>query len=493
MSSENSKGGILTNSMWLTGVKFMTMFITIIITKILSEELSLLEYGTYSQGNLIKTTAVSLSILGLSDGVNFFFNRSSDHETQKKYMNTVFGIQLMVGLVCSIVIFGGQNLLTSYFQNKELIPIYIWLMFSPMLENFIHMYQVLVVSIGKAKVLAARNMIMSLMRLFTAILATKIFHDITIIFMVLFLTDALQVLYFAFLWKKHEFWINPIKINFKLVREVFAYCLPLAVYILTSALTRDMDKMIVSRYATTEEFAIFTNSAKVLPFDILTVSMATVMIPVVTRFVVNEKHLEAQDLYRNYLQFAYTTTWIIAGGAVVCSYDLMHLLYDEKYVAGLSIFIVYVLVDMARFANVGIILRAKGRSMTLMVCSFVSLFANFVLNIVFINWFGIIGPAISTLIVTAGMNLFLLYSGAKIIHSNVIALLNVKNMLILVAELLLCAVPTLAVRQLICKYIPSLPPEIRFFVTFAVFGIPLLLINYKKMLKLMRNINRCKG
>ena len=176
MTSNKIKSGILSDSVWLTFVKLVTALISIIITKILSEKLSLIEYGTYSQGNLIVVTVTSLSILGLSDGANYFFNRSRDEETQKTYIDSVFGIQLVAGVICSIAIFGGQRLWTAYFDNDALSPIYIWLMFSPMLSNYIAMYQVLFVSIGKAKVIAARNFILSVMKLLIVIAAVYFFE-----------------------------------------------------------------------------------------------------------------------------------------------------------------------------------------------------------------------------------------------------------------------------------------------------------------------------
>lgn len=493
MTSNKIKSGILSDSVWLTFVKLVTALISIIITKILSEKLSLIEYGTYSQGNLIVVTVTSLSILGLSDGANYFFNRSRDEETQKTYIDSVFGIQLVAGVICSIAIFGGQRLWTAYFDNDALSPIYIWLMFSPMLSNYIAMYQVLFVSIGKAKVIAARNFILSVMKLLIVIAAVYFFEDIVVIFALLLLTDAIQTLYFAIFWRYKKFWINPFKINAHVAKEIFAYCIPLAIYILTNTLTRDLDKLVVSKFTSTEEFAIFTNCAKVLPFDMFSASIATVMIPTVTRYIGGKKYEEAQQLYRNYLCLAYTTTWIIAAGAVFCASDLMKLLYDEKYLSGLWVFVIYIFVDMIRFANVAVILRAKGKSMTLMLCSFAALLANLILNITFVQWFGVIGPAISTLFVTLGMNIFLLMKGADILQCKLRNLLDIKDMSILFLQLLVCVIPLLFVTYLFREYLPQVKAEFRFFIAYATYGIPILLMNVKKILKLMKNINNCRG
>lgn len=493
MNFSKPKGGIFTDSMWLTVVKLMTSLISIVITKVLSTELSLLEYGTYSQGNLIITTATSLSILGLTDGANYFFNRSKSIDEQKKYLNTVFGVQLMAGVLCSVVILGGRNLLTAYFDNSALNPIYVWIMFSPMLANYIAMYQVLFISVGKSKLIAGRNFIFSVAKLLIVIAAVYYFDSVVVIFALLCMTDVIQVLFFSLFWRNNKFLINPFRIDRYRLKAVLGYCIPLAVYIVTSALTRDMDKMVVSRFASTEEFAVFSNCAKVLPFDMLTTSIATVMIPVVTRYIVNEQYAEAKHLYKNYLCFAYTTTWMITAGAIYCSSDLMHLLYDEKYISGLGIFIIYIFVDMIRFANVAVLLRAKGKSFSLMMCSVISLLANLFLDILFVRCFGLFGPAVATLIVTFGMNLFLLCRGAKIIQCRLFELIDIRDMAKLVVQLLLCGIPALLVNYGFDKYFPSFRSELRFFIAYFVYGLPILLLNWKKIIRLMQTINRCRG
>lgn len=53
----------------------------------MSHALSLELYGTFSQTNLIVTTATNLTALGLVDAVNYFYNRSND-ENFKEHIST---------------------------------------------------------------------------------------------------------------------------------------------------------------------------------------------------------------------------------------------------------------------------------------------------------------------------------------------------------------------------------------------------------------------
>lgn len=483
--------GLAMDSLWLTVAKLMTSFISIATTKLLAVEFSLADYGTYSQALLIITTATSLSILGLTDGVNYFYNGCNDVRQRIKNVNTAFFIQTLVGTLCAVVIAASSGLLTAYFDNPELSGVYLYIMFSPLLANFVAMYQVLFVSIGKAKSIAVRNLVISIAKFCAVAIAAVVTKEIKTIFLFTLITDILQVIYFAVVFSKIKFKVNPFDFDKGKIKEMLSYCIPLAVYILTNSLNRDIDKYIVSYFTDTETLAIYTNAAKVLPFDMLTTSFATVMIPVVTRLVVNKEYEKSGNLYKNYLTFAYTTTWIIAFGAIVCSKELMLILYDKKYIAGLGIFIIYILVDMIRFANVAVILRAKGKTKALMMYSLVMLALNFVLNIVFFKWCGLIGPAIATLVVTLGMNIIMLLHGSNIIHCKLYELIDFKDMGKLIIELLAVGAITYAIRYW-CDA-EGFNYWITFVASYGFYGVVLLALNIKKVLRVFNNMNKIKA
>lgn len=74
------------------------------------------------------------------------------------------------------------------------------------------------------------------------------------------------------------------------------FSIPMAIYVLTNSLTRDIDKYVISAFADTETLAIYTNASKILPFDMLTASLITVLIPIITRLI-NQKNMEKRKMY----------------------------------------------------------------------------------------------------------------------------------------------------------------------------------------------------
>ena len=63
------------DSMLLSVSKVLAMFFNIISAKMLSMGLTKLEYGTYSQANIINEVGASIILMGMPDALNYFYHR----------------------------------------------------------------------------------------------------------------------------------------------------------------------------------------------------------------------------------------------------------------------------------------------------------------------------------------------------------------------------------------------------------------------------------
>ena len=63
--------GAAIDSLLLSLVKVITTSVGIVSTMVLSRTLSLADYGTYAQGNLVISLATSMTVLGLTDAVSY--------------------------------------------------------------------------------------------------------------------------------------------------------------------------------------------------------------------------------------------------------------------------------------------------------------------------------------------------------------------------------------------------------------------------------------
>lgn len=478
------------NSIMLTFVQVITTLFGIIVTKLLSVNFSLQEYGTYSQALLLTTTVTSVSILGLTNATNYFYNRTKDKGLQHRYIATIFNIQYIVGITCSFILFFLRYELAAYLKNDDLIDIIPIVALTPFFTNLIAMFQTLFVSIGKARIIAIRNLIVSLIKMISVVISCYVLNSIITVLVVILILDFIQVIYFYELFKGYEYPIHIREGRLVLVKEILNFSIPMSVYVLTNTLSRDIDKYIISIFANTETLAIYTNAAKVLPFDMLTASMITVLVPVITRMINQSRYKEAQEVFRLYLKIGCIITCIFVGGAIFLSRDLMVLLYDEKYLEGLPVFVLYLVVDMIRFANVTTILSGAGKTKILMTISIITLICNSILNVLGYKMMGMIGPAFVTLLLTIFMTLALLHFGAKEIHTKIEKLFDFKEIGKIVVEIMLVGV----VVYFISVYLNSLR-KCNLMIFSTCYGIYLIIMgvmNYKKIISYLKSLNKFK-
>lgn len=434
-----NKNGVMVDSFALAFVRVVTMFLSIICIKILSVEFSLQDYGTYSQAILIVTTITSFSILGLTDATNYYFNQYKEDD-RNSYISTIFCIQYVVGSLCGIGIIVFQDVLELYFGNEQLYSFFLWIALMPLCANLLAMLQVLYISIGRIRVIVIRNLIISILRLCIFVCACYVTHDVKTIIILTLICDIGQVLYFKIGISRSGLKIDIKNVNRKYIKPILKYSLPMASYVILNALMRDVDKLMIGNMADTEQLALYTNASRILPFDLLTVSLATVLLPHITQNITNRKFEVVQRIYGDYLNFGILTTLILVSGTIIFAKEAMLFLYDVKYLDALNIFIIYLFVDLLRIANVSLILSASGNTKRLMYISICAFTANVILNYLLFLCLGIVGPAIATVMVTLATNLYLMYVSSMIIHESLFKLLNYKSIILVIGEIIILGI-----------------------------------------------------
>ncbi len=425
------------NSLILSIVNVLTRASAIISTMILSHSLELKLYGTYSQTNLLVTTATSLCALGLIDSMNYFFNKSSNPKIQARYVNTIMGLQVLFGAAAGIILILFADGITAYFDNPYLRGFLPLLAFRPMFVNLNVGMQYLHISIGRAASAAIRSGTMAVLRIAVVSVTAFISQDITIILIAYLLFEIFFAVSFYMIFGKECFYIHPLQIDVKLIREILSYSIPMGIYIITNTLNRDIDKILIGRWYSTEVYAVYANCATLLPFGIIASSFMTILIPTMTKCFGRKDYESARELFRNYLKIGYYTSVAFTIPFIILSREAILVLYGKNYLGGQLIFILYIFVSTLQFANMSFVLSACGKTRTLMYISVLSLPLNLLLNIIGNKVMGITGPACATVLVTALTTSVLLCSSADALHCGPFSLFDAKDLLQIAAKLLL--------------------------------------------------------
>lgn len=484
------KNRILTDSIALASVKIFTMATSILATMILSRMLPLADYGTYSAGNLIINTATLLSAFGLMDAVNYYYNGKKS-EDKSSYTNTVFFLIAVSGIVMALIIIICQRLITQYFHNPMLVSIYIYIAFRPLLYNYTFGLQNLQVSIGKAKIVAIRNTVLSTTKLGAIVVTAVYTQKIDTIFKCMLIVEIVSLIFYYKVLKVNKVHVLPYKPDLTKIKEILYFCIPMGIYIQTNTLSRDLDKYIIGFFESTERLAIYTNCSAKLPFDVISSPLLMLLVPVLTRCIQRNDNKNGLEIFKCYIKIGYIFTITFGFGCIAVAQQAVQFLYGEKFLQGIEIFIIYIIVDMINFISYSLVLSAKGKTKELMYVSGGGLVINLIINYLLYKCIGFIGPAIATVIITMGINSILLIKSTKILESKINYLFDKKHLIIFGIEIIILSIFSQLLKNILMKL------NLHYFVILCIVGAFFVIIMFSLNLKeikhcfnILNNINK---
>ena len=407
------KNRSLRDAFWLVIVRIITIGIGIVSTRLLSDALPMEVYGTYSQLNTLIDTATSLTILGMSDAANYFFGRARDTK-QYRYIDTIFSVQIVIGVSDALIILLMKNIWGELFSNTLLANYIIWIALRPLLNNLIAMFSVLHVAIGNARAIALRNTLFSIFKLI-GVCVTVRFNSLELIFVIFLLFDVISVIVF---WSMYKFdgHLLSFYLNKSYIKEIFRFSIPMGAFILVNGLFRNTDKFVISIFESPEKVAIYTNGSTQLPFDIIWTSSLTIIAPIITNQIMNRAYNRARKTYFTYIKISAFFTIPMTIVAIICARELVTILYGNKYFDSAVILQLYVITDAIKYLGSSIVLSAATQSKKLLKIAIVMLGINLILDILFIKSVGLVGPAIATVIVSVLLNIAIFAASLKCLH-----------------------------------------------------------------------------
>ncbi len=471
----------------LTFIKLVTMTLGLVTTRLLSQYLSVHDYGTYSQVLLIVSTVSSLTIFGMLDGMRFFYCKDNDADKREAYIATIFVFQLVLGTVAGGIVMTLSAPLCQYFDNPDIKGLLIFAAALPMFQNLIGSLQVLIVSVGQARKLALRNLIVSVARLATVICIVLLVRNIAVLMTVTLALDISQIVYFVLVLWKSGCNIRLTRADIHLLGDILRYCTPMAIFILVSSINRDLDKYLISVMTDTETLARYANASKQLPFDVIISSFGTVLAPQIARLFAENAKEEASKLYKAFLEITYISTGILCFAALSAAPQLVKLLYSNKYMNGLPIFRIYILVDLLRFTNMTLVLSAAGQTKRLMIIGLGTIALNAALNFSFYQIWGVMGPAVATLMVTGAVGILMLYFSARAFGTRLSRLFDGKYLMLFATE----SIGLTLLLELCSRYLRNLDMHYFFalMVIAGLYGVIMLLLNGKRLLSNMKKVS----
>lgn len=445
-----NKENVVSNSLILAFVRVITMSVSIIQTMILSRILTKTDYGTYSQALLIINFSTPFFSLGLENAVNYFFNKVKDFKKKEKFINTIFVISFLSGLFGGLFILMLQGQISRYFGNDAMKALIFLIAFRPCLQNLIALYQPLFISNGYAGFIAKRNFIISITQVAIVGGVSYLSNSMELLFTMLLLLDIIQLFCFSFVYRKRKFSISIFKADFLLVNEILRYAVPMLFAASLSTISLNIDKLMISGLMSTEDYALYSNVSRELPFAFISSSFTTIVTPLIIKYINEGNHKKFKTLWSSYLEMGYKVTWPLCFGSAVLASEMIEVLYSRTYLnaEGIMVFRIYTIASMMRFTYFGMIPTALGRTDIVLKYSAFSCLINICLNYPMYLLLGIPGPAVATVVSLIISAVLYFRTSAKLVNLSFWDVLIPRKIIWLFIEMGICGT---MVRMIIAK------------------------------------------
>lgn len=432
LGGKSSVGG---DALFLTVSRFAVSLIGLITSMLLARFRTLDEYGTYSQIIMVTDLVATIFLLGLPNSINYFLAKVDDEKEKQKFMSVYVTLGTLMTVVIGISLILAMPLIIEYFQNPVITTFAYVFAIYPWASIMLNSLGNTCIVYGKANRLIVFNVVHAITTL-SILLEAKLFGLSFSQYMAAYMASMLLFALAALGWiGKMVGSIKPY-LSKELLREIFVFSIPMGLASVVGTLNAELDKLVIGRFFTTEEYAIFANAAKELPVTMLATSLTAVMLPRIVRFLKRQDGEKAVELWGYGANISFCFMALIVGGFFVFAPDIMSLFYSEKYVTkgGVAVFRIYAIILLFRSIYWGLILNATGKTKFVFYSSLLTLLFNLIGNILGCYLFGFIGPAISSLVVTAIMASAQLAFSCKIIHVRFSKILQWKEIAVFVGE-----------------------------------------------------------
>ncbi len=385
----------------VTGLQFFQLFrfgilvlITIVFAKI---PLSTSEMGVYEALLLIAGSVSFFWVSGLIQALLTLYKQNKSFQSiEGEKTPVLFNATLLASafsLIAAAAVFvfdkeiaGLSNLNTGTIPYLKILVAYIFFSGPNNLIEYI-----LLLTNQPKKIIVYGVTVFSLQLLFVTL--PLIFgYDLGYGLYGLLAVNMLKFAYLMLLVYKH----SAIKFSASFIKEHISCGMPLAVSILLSGSASYFDGFLVSNKFNEAQLAIFRYGAKELPFVVLLANaFGSAMVPELSK-----SKLQITDLHflRKKVRKFIVILFPLSIALMLVSHWIYPIVFNPDFQGSALIFNIYILVIISRLVFPETILVSQKKTNIVMISSAIELAINVTLSLVFVQFLGVEGIALATLI-----------------------------------------------------------------------------------------------
>lgn len=369
------------------------MVVHVVSGMVFARALTVADYGTYLQTFLAYDFAVPILTLGLPSALYYFLPGTKERKKGLVLDNLV--LMFLAGLIFSLfLLLGGTELLAKRFNNPELSKTLRWMVFYPLYTFPVLISSAVWVTQDKVKLNAKYNVFTGLILTFTlivSVLLTRSYEVPTLVRILLPIVILPVAIHLIFKYVPGD-WSKP---NLSSMWEMAKFALPLGLASIFGTLAIQLAGIIVSFLTSPEEYAIYANGAREVPFiSIVTGSISVVILADMAKKIKEGELRTALELFRKAATISASFLFPIMIFLMIFSESFINILYSSKYTESVLPFRIYLLIIPIRIAYYGSAFIALGRTKAILYRSMADLSLTALFCYLFVLWLGAYGAAL---------------------------------------------------------------------------------------------------
>lgn len=383
------------------------MAFTMILVRLISQD----DFGAWRQFMVLANIAWNFAVFGLPRSLMYFFSTSKPEEQGAIARRTLW-LTLGVGALTMVIFYFGLAFAAQKFDSPGLseeaflFSTFLGLSFPPMIAF------ALLIAADRRGLSAGVRVTLSLLKLTT--LMVLVWGDASLrTFMIMM--NVYASVQFVFLIAVYLKVAGPAQVplwqNF---RAQWKYSADVAVQTMTAQVGVEADKLLVSAAYTPARFASYSVGARELPImPMIPYSITDSISPDLSRFSIAGKFEEFRELWHRWIKRTALILYPVFALILFQHNEIITILYTADYIEGaLPLLIVGCLIPM-RFTSYYQVMLSLNGSRVIMYGSIAMMIMIPSLSWVFLNMFGLWGPALAILIAEYTVNGGVLLSISK--------------------------------------------------------------------------------
>lgn len=324
----DTKKELVTGVFWSGVEKYSSLVVSIIITMILARILSPKDYGVVA----IATVIIHFLQLFCSMGIGPAIIQKK--ELTPDDINSIFSFTVYLGLILSIVFWGGAYIISSLYNSAVLVPVCQLLSIQVFFSAANMVPNALMLKDKRFKEIAKRTVVLQFI---TGILSvTAAYFGIGIY--ALLISPILSSIG-IFIWNRIYYRVI-FRFCFSIfsVKKIFSYSIYQFLFEFVNYFSRNLDKLLVGRYISVIELGFYEKSYRLmqLPMNNVTSVIHPVLQPVLSSFQNNTK--EMADKYNKIILYVASISFPLGAALFFCANEIILIFYGEQWEAAVETF-----------------------------------------------------------------------------------------------------------------------------------------------------------